>query len=195
MIRAEEGCLAETKTYSAEYKRETVKLDGAMMIKTCKTFLRRFILLSCALQATPAAVADAANGDTLWQKYTGSYDTDALLNEPVVRTSLERLLGSEMQHFSNNLNVRGSVDLISGSLSLSGNAAHGGGAEEAVLCVSMYNSTVSAAIFSIGTITVYSEYPDYNSQGLCIKDWITQVNSGHRDRLAVPANVRIVKSK
>jgi hypothetical protein len=59
----------------------------------------------------------------------------------------------------------------------------------------MYNSTVSAAIFSIGSITVYSEHPDYNSQGLCIKDWITQVNSGHRDRLAVPANVRIVKSK
>jgi hypothetical protein len=86
----------------------------------------------CAAGFTPAPVADAANGDTLWQKYTGSYDTDALLNEPVVRTSLERLLGSEMQHFSSNLYVRGSVDLISGSLSLSGNAAHGGGTEEAV---------------------------------------------------------------
>jgi hypothetical protein len=92
-----------------------------------------------------------------------------------------RLLGSEMNHFSRNLYVRGSVDLISGSLSLAGNAAYGGGAEEAVLCVSTYDNTVSAAIFTIGTITVYSEYPDYNSQSLCIKDWITHVSSGHRD--------------
>ena len=157
------------------------------------TFLRHSRLLLCALLINPV-LADtpvAADGYSLQQKYAGSADTDAFLNEPAIRASLEQLLGGQLQHFRENLDVRGEVDLRSGSLSLPGNAAHGESLEEAVLCVSTYDGSVSAAIFSKGVITVYSKLPDYDSLSLCIKDWITQVNSGHRDRFEAPANVRI----
>lgn len=187
--------LPKRETCHLEFKRNAINSGTAMKTTSCKIFLHQLLLLSCTLLVTPAPAADVAGGKSLLQKYAGSYDTDALLSEPVVRNSLERLLGSEMKHLTRNLNVHGPVDLVSGSLSLSGNAAHGGGSEEAVLCVSTYNSTVSAAIFSRSTIAVFSEHPDYNSQDLCIKDWITLVNSGHRDRLEAPANVRIVKMK
>lgn len=124
------------------------------------------------------------------QKYIGSYDTDALLNEPAIQEKFNELLGADKDHLIRNLDVRGAVDLLSGSLSLVGNAVHGGGIEEAVLCVSIYDNTVNAAIFSEGRITIYSESPDYDSQSLCIKDWITQVNSLHQDRFKAPSNVQ-----
>jgi hypothetical protein len=125
-------CLPKRKTCHLEFKRNAIKSGTAMKTTSCNIFLHQLLLLSCTLLVTPASVADVAGGKSLLQKYAGSYDTDALLSEPVVRISLEWLLGSEMKHFTHNLNVHGSVDLISGSLSLSGNAAHGGGAEEAV---------------------------------------------------------------
>lgn len=156
------------------------------------------ILLLCLLLPAHGAAdtTTESTGEALRQKYVGSYDTDALLNEPVIMLRLEQLLGVELEHFRSNLDVRGSVDLISDTLSLSGNAVHGGGLEEAVLCVSGYEaSQISAAIFSEGRITIYSHSPDYDAQVRCIKDWITQVNSGHRDRFLAPSNVRIVASQ
>lgn len=45
---------------------------------------------------------------------------------------------------------------------------------------------VSAALLSNGAVTIYSANPDYGAQNLCIKDWITQVNSAHHDRFLHP---------
>lgn len=95
-------------------------------------------------------------GQQLLRTYAGSDDTDAFLNEPKVRDGLKALLGDELSHLLDNLNVKGSVDLIGGQLSLDGNAPHMGTEEEAVLCVSTYNLEVSAAILSGGIITAYS---------------------------------------
>ena len=153
------------------------------------------ILFVTCLPATGAS----GNGDRslpsareLVEKYAGSYDTDALLREDFVRKKLVAMLGDELQHFFENLNVRGSVDLIANTLSLAGNAAHRGGEEEAVLCVAAYNLEVSAAVLSEGLISVFSTTRDYASLNLCIKDWITQVNSGHADRFVAQRNVRMV---
>lgn len=157
--------------------------------------MRRWLWLPCACLFSAVLSADGptmATGKDLQRQYVGSYDTDALLREPLVSDELQRLLGAELPHFLANLNVRGSVDLVSGALSLSGNAVHYGGEEEAVLCVAAYDGAVSAAILSGGAISIYSSAPDYQSQNLCIKDWITQVNSGHRDRFAPPSNVKLV---
>jgi len=151
----------------------------------------RALLVAALLAATAHAEPPAPTGGELLRKYAGSDDTDALLREPAIRSELAPLLGSELEHFERNLFVRGSVDVVSGSLSLSGNAPHGGTEEEAVLCVATYGGAVSAAILSGGAITVYSRTPDYGAQTRCIKDWITQANSGHRDRFERPANVRL----
>ncbi len=154
---------------------------------------RRAAVLGVGLLAAIVLVGaePKQSGEDLRRRFAGSLDTDAFLREPSVRGELVALLGDELDHFVHNLDVRGEVDLVSGHLSLVGNAPHGGTEEEAVLCVAIYDRSVSAAILSKGAITVYARRPDYDAQPLCIKDWITQVNSGHRDRMTQPANVRM----
>ena len=133
----------------------------------------------------------ASPGEEMLRKYAGSYDTDALLHEPQIRERLLRLLGEELPHLERNLDVKGSIDVIGGVLSVSGNAPHQGTEEEAVVCVNATNLEVSAAILSRGIVTVYSAAGQYASLPLCVKDWITLANSAHHDRMTKPANVRL----
>ena len=49
---------------------------------------------------------------------------------------------------------------------------------------------LQAAMLSKKRITVFAKDKRYDSLMICIKDWITQVNSGHRDRFAQPKNVQ-----
>lgn len=134
-------------------------------------------------------------GQQMMKTYAGSDDTETFLNEPKVREELKALLGDELPHLLDNLNVKGSIDLIGGQLSVDGNAPHMGTEEEGVVCVSIYTLEVSAAILSGGTITVYSRPADYTNLPLCVKDWITQGNSGHVDRMTQPKNVRVAGKK
>jgi hypothetical protein len=138
-----------------------------------------------------APAQDAAR--PLLKKYIGNRDTDALLKEPSVRAPLEAMLGKQMPQLLRNLNVRGEVELVGGALALSGNAPDKGGEEEAVVCIADQGPTplVEAAIFSKGKVTVYAKGPQYEFAMTCIKDWITQVNSGHRDRMTQPRNVQL----
>jgi hypothetical protein len=125
------------------------------------------------------------------QEFAGSDDTDAFLQHSRIRPQLEQLLGSELAHLEENLNVRGSVDVVGGWLSVDGNAPHQGTEEEAVVCVSPYNLQVAAAIFSNGIITAYVRGGTYDNLPRCVKDWITLANSAHKDRLEQPRNVRM----
>jgi hypothetical protein len=95
-------------------------------------------------------------GRQLLSQFAGDDDTDALLRHRDVRPQLVRLLGNELAHLENNLFVRGSVDVISGVLSVQGNAAHMGTEEEAVVCISTYDLQVSAAILSERKIAIFS---------------------------------------
>jgi len=52
-----------------------------------------------------------------------------------------------------------------------------------------YDGTTQAAILSKGRVTVFAKDRIYDKLMLCIKDWITQVSSRHRDRFAQPKNV------
>jgi hypothetical protein len=137
--------------------------------------------------------AAAPLGATMLRTYAGSYDTDGLLGHPGVRPRLAALLGTERAHLERNLEVSGSVNVIGGELSIDGNASHGGTEEEAVVCISGDGPTVTASILSSGVITVYADVSGYDEITRCIKDWITQANSKHRDRLVQPANVRLVR--
>jgi hypothetical protein len=145
------------------------------------------------LHAVAQRGAAAPLGTTLLRTYAGSYATDGLLGHARVRPRLAALLGTERAHLERNLGVRGSVDVIGGELSIEGNASHGGTEEEAVVCIGGDGPTVTAAIFSSGVITVYAGVSSYDAITRCIKDWITQVNSRHRDRLVQPANVRLAR--
>jgi hypothetical protein len=146
------------------------------------------------LLSVPLCAAAQASARPLLKKYIGNPDTDALLKEPAVRSRLEAMLGTQMPQLMRNLNVRSDVELVGGALALQGNAPHKGGEEEAIVCIADQGPTphVEAAVFSKGRVTVFAKAPQYEYLMICIKDWITQVNSGHRDRMAQPKNVQVV---
>jgi hypothetical protein len=137
------------------------------------------------------AHSDEAAQRAMIAKWAGSYNAEGLLKEPAIHGELHKLLEVELDHLLRNLNVRGGVDLSSETLSVSGNAPHQGTEEEAIVCITVLpsNTIIEAAIFSKGAITVYSREKQYENASICIKDWITQVNSGHKDRFVKPANV------
>jgi len=151
------------------------------------------LALAAALLIAFGAGAQGS-GRPLLKKYIGNPDTDALLKEPAVRGPLEAMLGKQLPRLIQNLNVRGDVELIGGALKLSGNAPHKGGEEEAVVCIADQGPVpyVEAAIFSKGKVTIFTKSPQYDGVMICVKDWVTQVNSGHRDRMTQPKNVQVV---
>jgi hypothetical protein len=151
---------------------------------------------------TPAqqqAKAREAQARALLAKYTaapGRDDSDGLLKEPAVRTELQRVVGNQLPKLMQNINVRGSIDFISGGLAISGNAPHKGTEEEGIVCVNPFSpNLVEAAIYSRGKVTVFTSAEKYEYVALCVKDWITQVNSGHRDRINQPKNVQVLRAK
>jgi hypothetical protein len=147
------------------------------------------------LLIAPLTSSAQASGRPLLKKYIGNPDTDALLREPAVHSQLQALLGRQLPHLVRNLNVRSDVELRGGSLALVGNAERGGGLEEGIVCIADLGPTplIEAAIFSKGKIAVYAKAAQYEYLMICVKDWITQINSGHRDRMAQPKNVVLAK--
>lgn len=174
-----------------------VALAVALIVSS---FLARSQALTPAQQQRiEQAKAREAQAKTLLAKYTatpGRDDSDALLKEPAVQAELKRLAGNQLPKLMQNVNVRGTIAFDGGSLVVSGNAPHKGGEEEGVVCVSPYSpGLVEAALFSRGKITVFGSAAKYEYLTLCVKDWITQVNSGHRDRTTQPKNVSFVPAK
>jgi len=141
----------------------------------------------------PPAAPEAKEGigRALTQKYVGTFDTDELLKEPKIRAELAQVLGQELRHLHSNLNTHGHVDFVGGSMAISGNAAHRGGEEEAVVCIDAHTMLVHAAILSRATITVFTRSKDYRSLPQCITDWIILVNSGKRGPFEKPKNVQV----
>ncbi len=152
-------------------------------------------IAAAAVLAASSALAqgNAAPARHLMKKYIGNPDTDALLKEPAVRSQLEAMLGQQLPRLIRNLNVKGDVELIGGALALQGNAPHKGGEEEAIVCIADQGPTplVEAAIYSNGKVTIFAKGPQYEYVMICVKDWVTQVNSGHRDRSTQPKNVKL----
>lgn len=150
-------------------------------------------------QRIEQAKAREAQAKALLVKYTatpGREDSDALLKESAVQEQLKRIVGAQLPRLMQNINVRGAIAYDGGSLVIVGNAPHKGGEEEGVVCVSPYSpGLVEAGLFSKGKITVFGTAQKYEYLTLCVKDWITQVNSGHRDRMTQPKNVSFVPAK
>jgi hypothetical protein len=144
-----------------------------------------------ALALTAAAVQ--AQSPPPLRKYVGSPDYPALLKEPTVKANLQAVVGKQLPMLMRNINVTGDIDRVGGALAIVGNAPHKGGEEEGVICVSEFDGKVEAAIFSKARITVFANDRNYEYLMLCIEDWITQVNSGHRDRFKQPGNVQFGK--
>jgi hypothetical protein len=149
------------------------------------------IALLVAPSGVPAIESSRISHDSLLG-YAGTYDTDQFFSDPRVSDPLSEVADADLDRLQRNLSVRGSIDLISGWLAVAGNAPHAGTEEEAVVCIHPDSGNAHAAIFSKGAISVLTMESDYVHLPLCVKDWITQVNSRHLDRLTQPDNTRLV---
>lgn len=141
--------------------------------------------------------AQIQNDFSHFKVFVGDYKSYEVLEDKKLKPILKKILGKEYQHFISNLDAIGSVDLISGSIVLEGNASHGGGEEMAKLDVNLYSGVVTAAILSKGKIDVYTDRKDYKKQNpdnymslpISIKDWIALIVTELKYRFDKPANL------
>jgi hypothetical protein len=141
--------------------------------------------------------AQVQNDFSHFKIFAGDYKSYEVLEDKKLKPILKKILGKEYQHFISNLDVIGSVDLISGGIVLEGNASHGGGEEMAKLDVNLYSGVVTAAILSKGKIDVYTDRKDYKKQNpdnymslpISIKDWIALIVTELKYRFDKPANL------
>lgn len=141
--------------------------------------------------------AQVQNDFSHFKIFAGDYKSYEVLEDKKLKPILKKILGKEYQHFISNLDVIGSVDLISGSIVLEGNASHGGGEEMAKLDVNLYSGVVTAAILSKGKIDVYTDRKDYKKQNpdnymslpISIKDWIALIVTELKYRFDKPTNL------
>lgn len=155
---------------------------------------RLAVMCAGVLIATTAfAQGKGPDPKALVAKYAGNPDYPALFKEPAVQAQMQKIVGAQMKQLMHHLNVAGDIELVGGALTVSGNAPHSGGIDEAIVCISPFGPMVEAAIASNGKVTVYSKDGNYEYLMRCVKDWITQYNSKHRDRMQQPKNVSVVK--
>lgn len=154
-------------------------------------WLMSLVLLAC-FQAGVGHATDASR--EMVSRYVGTWDLDALLLEPSVRQDLLRLVGDDWDKLVFNLNVRGPIGFHGGAIAVMGNAPHGGGEEEAILCVQpgISDQGVHAAILSNGSVIIYSDQERYTFLTVCIRDWVALVSTRHWYRMNKPEHVRLI---
>jgi hypothetical protein len=155
-------------------------------------------LLALAAWALPAAApADDETARAQIARYVGTWQVEAFLAKPGVRDELHALLGPRLGALERNLSVNGGVEFIGGLLAVRGNAPRRGTEEEAVVCVQPSGATpaVHAAIYSERAVSVFSRQVRFTWLPVCIRDWVTLVNTEHAGRFAQPANVRMVVTR
>jgi hypothetical protein len=186
---------------AARATRRTLMSRKAIVTSGCVAAVLAVGVASTTVDAQTAAQQQAqareAQAKALWAKYTAkpesTYDTDALLREPMVRSELQAIASGQLQKLMQNINVRGPIDIMGGVFVISGNAPHQGGEEGGVVCIHPHG-TVEAATFSKGRVTVYTKSTKYDAVMLCVKDWITVANTQYRDRMQQPRNVQLARA-
>ncbi|HTZ67070.1 MAG TPA: hypothetical protein VMB83_06325 [Roseiarcus sp.] len=91
----------------------------------------------------------------------GTYNSDALLDDPQVKQAMRLVVGKDVGLLKENLAARGPIDFIDGNLVLAGQAPHMGGTEEAALWVKVYDGSARAVIMHQGKVTIYAKELQY----------------------------------
>ncbi len=124
--------------------------------------------------------------------YVDTHDYQPILQDPIIKKGMKRLLGSERCHLLENLNVHSSVAIIDGYFVLQGNAPHAGIEERAIMLADMDTAQLHAAIFSQGWIRVFSAADQYDDLPIVVKEWVLVQRMGFVIRDNKPENVHLV---
>jgi len=153
------------------------------------------ILLTAGGDATggshAAPLTEAARGRLMG--YVASEDTDAFLADPLVMPHVERLLGNELSHLRQNIDVRGSVAFSSGMLYVVGNAPHQGLEEHGFVGIETFSGRVCAGVFSKGRFEVYGAGSDRDTIPVALREWILATWAYASLEGSIPANARLVQ--
>jgi hypothetical protein len=90
-------------------------------------------------------------------QYVGTYNFEAIFDDPFVRRAMEELLGDNVSHLRQNLKSRGSIEIEGQYLALWGQKPHEGHLENAILVINVYDGKIHAGIFSNGRTTIFSK--------------------------------------
>ena len=90
-------------------------------------------------------------------QYVGTYNFEAIFDDPFVRRAMEELLGDNVSHLLQNLKSRGSIEIEGQYLALWGQKPHEGHLENAILVINVYDGKIHAGIFSNGQTTIFSK--------------------------------------
>jgi hypothetical protein len=104
--------------------------------------------------------------------YINTYDSEKLISDSIVSPQIVHLLGQELNHLKNNINVHGPIGVNSGILFVSGNAPHKGGSEHGFVGINLYDGVVYAALLTAGKIKVYGKGNEYSQLPDGVKHWI-----------------------
>jgi hypothetical protein len=145
-------------------------------------------------------VAQKVNEYEYLKKYAGEYANKEVLGDSKINPILRNMMGNEYDHLISNLDVTGPLDLINGSVVISGNARHRGGEEMAIIDITLYTGIIRAAIASHGKIIIYSDKMKYDKYidkdnyaqlPSSILNFITSCNSNRMNIMKKPNNVII----
>lgn len=162
---------------------------------------RRNASLAALLMLTglPVVASAACSGKlAALQSYAGNSVSDwNLPAAPAVAARLSRLPAPIHQHLERNLDVAGPIDLIGCHLVLSGNAAHMGGEENAIVDVNLYSGAVTIALHSHGQTDIYLDADPtastlgglYGAVPGAVKQWAVLADLGFPYQK--PAGVRV----
>ena len=137
-------------------------------------------------------------------QYVGTYNFEAIFDDPFVRRAMEELLGDNVSHLRQNLKARGSIEIEGQYLALWGHKPHEGHLENAILVINVYDGKIHAGIFSNGQTTIFSrvdkETADYFKPEVvygflpgALRQWVRWDEIRELRRLAPQTNFRWVK--
>lgn len=127
--------------------------------------------LTLVLAMIVLAIAPASRAEEIdWKKgvlqhlarYIGTYDYEAVIDDPAVRAALAKRAGAKADRIVANLQTRAPIDFIDGHLVLTGLAPHRGGEEEATVWIRIYDGEVRAALLHAGTMTLFAPDRQYH---------------------------------
>jgi len=106
-------------------------------------------------------------------RFAGTYDYDALINEPEIHNAIQALLGSEFDHFVANMSgPRVPIDVVGGALMVLGGRTDLPSREQAVLCITLHPLQVHVAIYSNNAMTLYSPQREYRHLPQALLQWV-----------------------
>ena len=137
-------------------------------------------------------------------QYVGTYNFEAIFDDPFVRRAMEELLGDNVSHLLQNMEVRSPIESEGPELALWGNKAHEAHLENGILVINVRDGTIHAGIFSNGQTTIFSrvdkETSDYFEPEVvygflpgALRQWVRWDEIRELRRLAPQTNFRWVK--